>query len=134
MTGTREVVEAFLARRGAGDIDGMLELFAEPVDFHTFGSPLVPWIAQPTTLAGVREFFGNLFAGTTPLTADVDLFLVEGEEAVLIGDVRVKVNSTGRSYDSPFALRLTVRDGRIVRHRVFEDSYALHVAVQPETV
>jgi ketosteroid isomerase-like protein len=129
---TREVASAFLERRAAGDIDGMLDLFAEQVDVHSFGTPRVDWLGRYESKAEARQFFERLFAGITPEDAQVYSFIVDGPEAVILGDLQVRINATGRTYRSPFALRLTVRDGLIVRHQVFEDSYALHVAAEPE--
>lgn len=59
--------------------------------------------------------------------------IVDGDEAVVVGELSVKVTATGRDYRSPFVLRLTVHDGLIVRHHVYEDSYALHEAIKPAT-
>jgi len=37
------------------------------------------------------------------------------------GEIRLTVRSTGRPYRARFALHLTVREGLIVRHRMYED-------------
>lgn len=129
---TRETVNRFVQLRAAGDIDGLVEMFAEKVDFHTYGSELAPWIVQPTARAGVREFFLKLWAGVTPEDATVDAFVVDGDTAVITGSLRVKVTATSNIYESPFALRLSVRDGLIVTHHAFEDSLALHRAISPQ--
>lgn len=128
---TRDTVNRFLQLRAAGDIDALVDMFAEEVDFHTYGTELAPWIAQPIDRTGVREFFEKLWAGVTPEDATVDAYVVDGADAVITGNLRVKVNVTSRTYESPFALRLSVRDGQIVAHHAFEDSLALHQAISP---
>lgn len=126
MTDTRSVVEAFFGFRAKNDIDGLLTLIAEDADFHAFGDPGIPWLGSYTGPSGAAEFFGLLFKGITDTGTEVDAMLVDGEEAAVFGRVRVNVNAVDKPYESPFALRLTVRDGKIVRHHVFEDSYGLH--------
>ncbi|NUS72034.1 MAG: nuclear transport factor 2 family protein [Corynebacteriales bacterium] len=126
---TRETVAEFLQRRASGDIDRIMEMVAEPADFRSFGTPVAPWLGTFTGRTKAREFFTRLFAGTQAKGATVDAILVDGAEAVVLGDLAVTVVATGRTYKSPFVLRLTVRDGKIVRHHVFEDSLALHQAM-----
>ncbi len=108
-----------------------MELIGEPADFRSYGSPLVPWLGRGTKHDEVRRFFESLFAGTVTQSADLNAVIVEGDEAVVAGELRVTVTATGRDYRSPFVLRLTVHDGLIVRHHVHEDSYALHEAIRP---
>jgi ketosteroid isomerase-like protein len=126
---TREVVNQFMQHRVAADIDAMMELIADDAEFHSFGSPKADWLGTTTGKSAAREFFTRLFAGITPVDAQLRAIVVDGAEAVILGDIQVTVNATGRTYDSPFALALTVQDGLIARHHVFEDSYALHLAL-----
>lgn len=51
--------------------------------------------------------------------------LAEGEDVVLIGRMVSEVKKTGREIDTAFALHTTVRDGRITRYHLYEDSYAV---------
>ena len=48
--------------------------------------------------------------------------------AVVLGCLRNTAKPTGRSYQAAFALHLTVRDGLITRHHVYEDSLAVAAA------
>jgi ketosteroid isomerase-like protein len=62
-----------------------------------------------------------------PEAADtqVERILIDGDHAVVLGEIRQSARSTGRPYRSRFALHLTVVDGRITRHHVYEDSLAV---------
>ncbi len=42
----------------------------------------------------------------------------------LLGEIRRTARSTGRAYRARFALHLTVEDGLVARHHVYEDSLA----------
>lgn len=57
--------------------------------------------------------------------AQVSAILVDGDDAVVLGTLDKTAKPTGRSYAAAFALHLTVRDGLITRHHVYEDSLAV---------
>lgn len=131
MTDIRSVVEAFFAYRAKKDIDGLLTLVADDAEFHAAGDPDIPWLGTFTGRAGAAEFFKHIFKGVTDAGTEVETMVVDGEEAALFGRIRSVVNATGKTFESPFAMRLTVRDGLIVRHHVFEDSLGLHRTARP---
>ena len=54
--------------------------------------------------------------------------LADDEAAVAFGELILRVKATGRLIQSPFAFVLTVKEGKIVRYRLLEDSYAVAVA------
>ncbi|MEV0646888.1 nuclear transport factor 2 family protein [Phytomonospora sp. NPDC050363] len=128
MSNTRETVENFLARLGKWDIDGVLNLVADPVDMAVHGSPLVPWLGRRRSHIQVAEFFNLIHNLCTPERFEVEKVLVDGDEAVVLGEFAHLVNETGKTFASTFALRLTVIGGRITRYHMHEDSYAVHLA------
>lgn len=123
---TRAVVAEFLARLADGDPDRIADLFAESVDWQLdwpdAGDPAVPWIRARSTRADVADHFRALAAfhgergGVTPK------ILVDGRDAVVLGDIRNTVKATGRAYAARCALHLTVDSGVITRYHVYEDS------------
>ncbi|GAA2226252.1 hypothetical protein GCM10010232_09570 [Streptomyces amakusaensis] len=127
---TRTTVLAFLARVQEGDPGRIAELFAERVDWVIAENPAVPWIRPRRTRADVADHFRELAAGqrADPAGTSVDTIAVDGEEALLGGRLAGTVRATGKSFSSPFTMRLTVRDGLIVRYRVVEDAAAIAAA------
>jgi ketosteroid isomerase-like protein len=130
---TRATVEKFLALRLAGDTEGLTALFADRVDWLLAENPLVPWIRPRSTAAECAAQSAELAEHTVPedARASVDAFLVDGPDAVLTGHVRGTVRATGKSFAGPFALRLTVEDGRITRHHLYEDGVSIAAACTP---
>ncbi|MBQ0847134.1 nuclear transport factor 2 family protein [Streptomyces sp. NPDC057621] len=124
---TRAVVQEFLAARLAGDTGRLVGIFAEQVDWMLAENPGVPWIRPRSTGAECAAQFVELTQYTVPedARASVDVFLVDGADAVLTGRVSGTVRATGKSFEGPFALRLTVEGGRIVRHHLYEDGLAI---------
>jgi ketosteroid isomerase-like protein len=130
---TRAVVEEFLAARLAGDTGRLTELFADEVDWVLAENPAVPWIRPRSTAAECASQGAELMEYTVPedARASVDAFLVDGNDAVLTGHLSGTVRATGKSFEGPFALRLTVEGGRITRHHLYENSLSIAEACTP---
>ncbi|MFB6549491.1 nuclear transport factor 2 family protein [Streptomyces sp. NPDC056405] len=132
-TSTRAVVGELLRRIGEGAPDRIAELYAEsgdwrlswPEDEH--GRAATPWIRHRRTRADAAAHYRELAAHHVPGRADtrIERILVDGEDAVVLGEIRQTAAATGRPYRATFALHLTVRDGLVVRHHVYEDSLAV---------
>ncbi|APE19556.1 MULTISPECIES: nuclear transport factor 2 family protein [Streptomyces] len=130
---TRAVVQDFLAARLAGDTGRLVALFADEVDWLLAENPAVPWIRPRSTAAECAAQFTELTAHTVPedARASVDAFLVDGADAVLMGHLSGTVRATGKTFEGPFALRLTVENGRITRHHLYENSLSIAEACAP---
>ncbi|WP_416208022.1 nuclear transport factor 2 family protein [Chelativorans sp. M5D2P16] len=107
---TRAVVQEFLTARLAGDTGRLIELFADEVDWLLAKNPAAPWIRRRSTAAECAAQFTELMEYTVPehARASIDTFLVDGTDAVLMGDISGTVRATGKSFEGPFALHLTV--------------------------
>lgn len=125
---TRDTVEELLRRIGEGDADRIAGLFAElsewKFNWPAEGHPSVPWIRPRSSRHDVAEHFRSLNAYHVPEQngTSVARILVDGDDAVVLGDIVQTVKSTGTTYTSPFALHLTVEDGLITRYHIYEDS------------
>lgn len=123
---TRALVLDFLQRMGKRDPEQIAALFAEEVDWYIPGdTDAAPWVGRRHTRAQVAEFYRMLYGAVTPLTADLQTLLVEGDTAVATGEFSSRMNATGRVLESLFFIQITVRDGRIVRYRLLEDTLAV---------
>lgn len=125
---TRETVDAFFARFGAGD-PALLDLFAEHVELNVAGASNVPWTGRRSGKEEVAEFFG-LFGKHLASAEEFALntTIVDGEHAVVTGRCVFGVLSTGKKFTNDFALHFTVTAGRIVRYDMYENSYAISAA------
>ncbi|MFE3169047.1 nuclear transport factor 2 family protein [Streptomyces sp. NPDC059224] len=118
MSHTRTVVTELLRR--------IAELYAEDADWrlnrprHEHDRRDTPWITCRTGRAGAAAHYRDLAAHHVPERADtrVERVLVDGDDAVVLGEIRQTACPTGRPYHARFALHLTVRDGHVVRHHV----------------
>ncbi|MDN3026828.1 nuclear transport factor 2 family protein [Streptomyces sp. S.PB5] len=138
-TTTRAVIEELLRRIGQGDPERIAELYADhgdwklnwPEDEH--GRPATPWIRHRSTQADAAAHYRELALQHLPGEAatEIERILVDGADAVVLGEIRQTARATGRPYRARFALHLTVEDGLIVRHHVYEDSLAVARAFAP---
>ncbi len=133
---TRAVVAEYLRRvadpeQGPEEIGAM---YAEEVDWQIARNTAVPWIRPRSTRADVVGHWVELAEHTVPEAggATIDAFLVDGADAVLTGHLHGTLRATGKSFHSPFALRLTVAGGEIVRHHIYEDSLGIAAACTPD--
>ncbi|MEJ8638014.1 nuclear transport factor 2 family protein [Streptomyces sp. MS2.AVA.5] len=124
---TRHVVQEFIAARVAGDVERLVEIFAGEVDWQLAENPAVPWIRPRSTGAECAAQFTDLAEHTVAedARASVDTFLVDGNDAVLMGHLSGTVRATGKTFEGPFALHLTVEEGRITRHHLYENSLSI---------
>jgi uncharacterized protein (TIGR02246 family) len=108
-----DTVQAHLAAFNAGDLDKLVDLFAEDAVFATVDQLVIG-------RRGVRALFGDAF--DQPITAALHL-----QRAVVEGDtaacelVETLTFPDGQAAEMPVAAFYTVRDGTLVRVRVYRD-------------
>ncbi|MFI5608927.1 nuclear transport factor 2 family protein [Amycolatopsis sp. NPDC051903] len=133
--GTRAAVTEFLTRLTEGDPDRIAELFADTVDWQLdwpeTGHPAAPWIRDRSTRADVAAHFRELNTGHVPEKrgGTASRVLVDGRDAVVLGEIRQTVRATGTEYTARCALHLTVEGGAITRYHVYEDSLTVAQAL-----
>ncbi|WEB43746.1 nuclear transport factor 2 family protein [Streptomyces yunnanensis] len=136
---TRSVVEKLLHRIGEGDPERIAELYADDADWKLdwpeaeHGRAATPWIRHRTTRTDAAAHYRELAEHHLPEAAatEIERILVDGPDAVVLGEIRQTARTTGRAYRARFALHLTVDNGLITRHHVYEDSLAVTQAFAP---
>ena len=128
---TRETVDELLRRVADGAPEKIAELYADDVDWMLDWpdgdySQTVPWIRHRSTRAGVADHFRLIGEHHVPdeSSATVGAVLVDGTDAMVLGEFHNTAKPTGRRYVAAFALHLTV-ERLITRHHVYEDSLAV---------
>lgn len=123
---TRSVIERLLQSMAARQLDVLLPLFAQQLDWDIPGDPLkAPWLWKRNTREEVGEFFRLLWKNTEAVSARVDTILVEGDEAVVVGEFESRMLATQKNVASFFCIQLRLEQGLIRRYRLFENTYAV---------
>lgn len=120
-----QTVQRLFALLAEGGPAEAAALFADSVSFSIPHPPGVPWVPQVDSAAGMREFFELLGSYVQLKELDLRHVIAEGDDVVFIGRMVSEVKKTGRAIDTAFALHTTVRDGRITRYHLYEDTYAV---------
>jgi len=100
-------------------------LFADSVDFSIPHPPGIPWVPEVDSADGMRTFFDLLQTHVRAKEFELRQVITDGDDVVLVGRMVSEVRKTGRAIDTAFALHTTVRDGRITRYHLYEDTYAV---------
>jgi len=133
----RAVVEELLRRSIQGDPEHIAQLYAPKVSWRVNWPaethPSVPWIRPRSTRADVADHYRTFPQHCPPADAQVtiDDILIAGSDAVLFGTSSQHVVATGNDFTMTFALRLTIKNGRITHHHMYEDTLSVQTAFNP---
>jgi 3-oxoadipate enol-lactonase len=125
------VVQSYFDAFGAGDLDAALALLTDDVVWHVDGALSVPTIGLVRGRERVRRWLTEFPDGFTPRVFAIDRLFENGDEVVATGRFRHLARRTGRVVGSDLAIRFRVRDGRIARYQILEDSLLLSRAFDP---
>ncbi|MFF0153724.1 nuclear transport factor 2 family protein [Micromonospora sp. NPDC005203] len=128
---TRDVVEQFFGMVGGGaDPDGIAMLFSDPVDWDVPGSPSIPWTGRRSRRADVADYLRTLGANIVPEqnVDEIEAVLYDGEHAVMLGRFGRVARTTGRRYEMAVAMHFQVSGDKIVKFRLYEDSFQVAAA------
>jgi ketosteroid isomerase-like protein len=111
-----------------GDIQGLLGLLSEDVEWKLFEIEGVPFSGTRRGIERVGEFFSRVFDTEEPLHFEPRELVAQGDKVVALGDYAWRVKFTGRDYESDFVHVFTVRDGKVARFQEFMDTAAVSAA------
>jgi ketosteroid isomerase-like protein len=111
-----EVARRSFEAIGRWDIEGLLELYDPGVEFLPLTGTRVEsggYIGHQ----GVRDYFEEVAEVWDVLQPHADDVRTVGDHVVILGGCAVRGRGSGAESDTPMAWVLTVRDGKVVRHR-----------------
>ena len=111
-----------------GDIQGLLVLLSEDVEWTQFEIGGVPFSGTRRGPERVGEFFSQVFDTEDPLHFEPREFVAQGDKVVALGHYAWRVKSTGREYESDFVHVFTVRDGKVAKYQEFMDTAVVGAA------
>lgn len=130
---TRHIAQQLLDAMGKGaPPDEIAGLFSADAQFEIAGEAgLLPWLGRRTGRAAVEDFICDTRRLIERVSFDVHEILTSEQRAVVIGELKSKINSTGKVFSSAFALILTMSNGEITGFNLLEDSFGLSLAARP---
>jgi ketosteroid isomerase-like protein len=127
------VAEGLVGALGAGaEPEPILAMLAEDMIFEMPGDTAVfPWLGRSKGRAAVASLLDGLRKIVILERFVVGTILADDAHAAIIGELACRVVATGKLIETPYAIALTVKSGRITRFLVLEDSFAVSRAARP---
>jgi uncharacterized protein len=126
-----DLVKQIYAAIGKGDIPSVLGAMAENVEIRFPGPTHVPFAGTFRGRSGASDFFGAIGTNVDVHEFEPREFIEDGDLVVVLGHERLTARSTGRSWETDWAMAWTVRDGRISLVREFHQTDAIAAAFAP---
>lgn len=124
MSNAMEVVKDAYAAFGRGDVQALLAIISDSVDWRVAGPASLPFATTCRTRAEVQRFFDDLLSAEEITRFEPREFIDAGEHIVVIGFIAATIKATGKSFESDWAHIFTVKDGLISRWMEFFDTAA----------
>ena len=117
-----EIVRRGYEAFGRGDLDTLLSLFDDQIEWRTPGPEDLPTAGHRRGRDQVREFFGTTnqmfeFHRFEPVT-----IVAEGDRVVVLGEATVRVRSTGKVMEERWAHAFTLSNGKVTTFDEYFDT------------
>ena len=122
------IVQEGYADFARGDVQTLLGKFAEDIEWVIPGSKANPLTGTYKGRNRVAEFFKLLADLTEISTFEPREFIAQGDKVVALGRETGRVKSTGRAFQSDWAMAFTLRNGKVVKFQEYADTANLDAA------
>ncbi|RYD81938.1 MAG: nuclear transport factor 2 family protein [Sphingobacteriales bacterium] len=120
------VIQDFLKFLTERNLKELTNLFADKVDWYIPGDESkAAWLGVRNNRKEVSGFYELLWSNTEPVSASIEHIFTDKENAVITGEFSTKMLSTNKVVDSLFCIQMQIRDNKVVRYRLLEDSFAV---------
>jgi ketosteroid isomerase-like protein len=116
----KQTYECFLR----GDIESLLKLYADDVQWEVYGPTSVPTTGLRKGLPEVAQFFTQVNDSLESHSFEPQEFIAQGDQVVVLGHYSWTAKPTGRNFSSNWAHVITLSDGKITRFREYTDTAA----------
>ena len=125
-----EIVKRGYEAFGRGDIQALLDLFADDIEWTSPGPPQLPTAGTRRGRQQVAEFFQGVDQLFDIQQFEPKAFLAQGDLVVVLGSDTARIKATGKVVTDEWAHAFTVRDGKIVKMREYIDTSAVVAELQ----
>ncbi len=135
-----EIVAEFFAAFGRRDLDAVQSFFAEDIVYTVIGDPAgdppldkesreaIPWLGRYNGPEGARKFIAQLQRNIEVIGFGPQEVVDGGDVIVVFGTFSYRAVSTGRRFDSDYAIRIKLRGDKFAEYTFFENTYAVAAA------
>jgi len=119
-----QIVKDGFAAFGRGDMQGLLALFAEDIEWIVPGEGL-PFAGTYRGRAEVVGFFQKISEMLEISFLEPREFVAEGDRVLVVGFERETVKATNRTFEEHWVFAFTFRNGKVTNVREYFDTLAL---------
>ncbi|WP_299278920.1 nuclear transport factor 2 family protein [uncultured Psychroserpens sp.] len=122
---TLDIANAYMAAMGKGDMQTMTNLMHDDMVWQNAGDSSLPWMGPwKGKKAILEEFFPAFGAGFVTKKWEPTDAISHGDTAAYFGQmIGLLTNSNKETKEFTYALRVKVKDGKIILWNWFEDSF-----------
>ena len=114
---------------GRGDIDALLELFDEQIQWVTPGPSELATSGRRTGRQEVGQFFASVNELFDVQRFEPREYIAQGDRIVVLGEETARVRATGKTLDLDWVHVFTLRNGKVVAFQEFFDTAAVVAAM-----
>jgi len=118
-----QVAKDAFAAIGRGDMQGLLALFAEGIEWIIPGE--WPLAGTHRGHAGVADLFQKAFEMIELSFSEPHEFVAQGDRVITVGVSKGRVKATNRTFEDHWVFAFTVRNGKVTNIREYIDTLAL---------
>ena len=119
-----QIVKDGYAAFGRGDVQGLLALFAEDIEWIIPGEGF-PLAGTYRGLEGVAGFFQKVSEMFEISFLEPREFVAQGDRVLVVGFERGRVKAANRTFEGHWVAAFTVRNGKVTNVREYNDTLAL---------
>jgi ketosteroid isomerase-like protein len=125
-----ELVKGVYSAFAQGDIQAVLGLFADDLDFqHPMPHSIWPWAGRRSARQGFAEFLAGLSETLEYERLEPHEFIAQNDWVVVILFERSRIKATGVVYEISLVHVFKLRNGKVVQVMVFEDTAPIIAAL-----
>ncbi len=114
------------------EVHSIMDMFADDAVMHgPAPSGVLPWGGTHNGRSGVAQFFKALGESLEPQQFDLNDFIAQDNKVVVLGYQKGRAKPTGRLYETEFVNVWTIRNGKFIEFRVYNDTAALVESLRP---
>jgi len=118
-----QIVKDAFAAIGRGDIQGLLALSAESIEWIIPGE--WPLAGTHRGHVGLADFFQKASELVETSFSESHEFVAQGDRVLVVGFARGRIKTTDKTFADHFIFAITVRNGKMTNIREYIDTLAL---------
>lgn len=131
MSTTAEVATSLMAAFADGDVETVKKLVSTDVHLsHPMTTKIWPFAGEREGRTALLEFLAGVSKATEFEKFEPVRMVVSGEHAIVVLSEHIRVRKTGRRVRHQYIQSLTVRNGKVVELRIYEDTAPIIAAIR----